>query len=208
MELASPRRAATWALGAAALALALSPEGGALGQENTGMRAVVDSTLACRPARVRLGASDRGPIKTRIAGKVVDAVTGDPLGGLVVRFEPGADLQALTDDDGHFTLPDLLPGTYAVGVAGPGYGRQSSCIVVPADQEVELLVALHPRPVAVAPLDVTVEGTRPLWLVRTGFYRRMRAGGGVFITEEDIRKQAPSRLSQMFRGRRAAGAWT
>jgi hypothetical protein len=66
---------------------------------------------------------------------------------------------------------------------------------------VTLTIGLHPRPVAMEPLRVDVDAARPLWLVRAGFYRREKAGGGIFISREDIDKKNPSRLSEMFVGR-------
>lgn len=169
--------------------------------EGRAQGSVTDSALAaCRagdPIRV---VSGRSAVSARVAGKVIDAETQDELSGLVVHLGVAGDHDALTDDQGHFDLTDIPPGPYTLRVGGPGYGDQATCVVIPADQEVDLVVALHPRPIALEPLDVTVQGTRPLWLVRAGFYRRRSEGGGVFITEQDIREKAPSRLSEMFRG--------
>lgn len=138
---------------------------------------------------------------TQVAGKVVDAASRDPVTGVLVRLEPGRDLRAVTDDEGRFLMPELVPGTYRLSLGGVGYARQSTCVALPPDRELDLVVAIRPRPIPLEPLAVSVEGARPLWLVREGFYRRMEEGGGVFITAEDIREQAPSRVSEMFRGR-------
>ena len=193
-------RAAPWlaaALGATASVLLCT--GGARAQGTSS----ADSALAaCRgtPLEVVTG---RSAIDARVAGKVVDADTRTALTGLVVHLGRPGGLEALTDDQGHFDLKPIPPGPYTLRVGGPGYGDQSTCVVIPSDQEVDLVVALHRRPIPLEPLDVTVQGTRPLWLVRAGFYRRMHEGGGVFITEQDIQKKDPSRLSEMFRGEAA-----
>lgn len=135
-----------------------------------------------------------------ISGSLVDATSGEPLSGFRVTLDGASQRPAVTDGHGSFTMTDVLPGAHRIRVSGPGFGEQSQCLMVPAGQEVDVVVALHPRPIPLEPLEVSVEGARPLWLVRAGFYRRMRAGGGIFITEEDIEKKAPSRLSEMFRG--------
>lgn len=139
----------------------------------------------------------------RIAGKVVDAASREPLGGLLVRLGPGPGMRAVTDDRGRFRLAEVAPGAHPLEVGGVGYGERSSCVAIPPDRSVDLVIALRRHPIPLQPLDVTVEKVRPLWLVRAGFYRRMRAGGGVFITEEEIREQDPERLSEMFRGEAA-----
>jgi len=146
---------------------------------------------------------EAGSTASRVAGEVVDADTRRAVPGLVVHLGGIDGPEARTDARGRFDLGAVRPGRFRLGVRGPGYGRQDGCIVVPAGQEVRVALALHPEPIPLEPLAVTVEGARPLWLVRAGFYRRMRAGGGVFITEQDIREKDPSRLSEMFSGEAA-----
>lgn len=136
----------------------------------------------------------------RIVGKVVDAGSHEPLAGLVVGLGPRGDMRVVTGDQGQFRIDGVAPGAHRLRVGGIGYGERSSCVAIPSDRRVELVIALRPDPIPLAPLDVTVEEIRPLWLVRAGFYRRMRTGAGVFITEEEIREEDPGRLSEMFRG--------
>lgn len=159
--------------------------------------------LTCPGPSPAVVARKGGTTSSRVDGQVVDATSQDPLTGMLLHLGPDADLQVVTDSRGHFRVDGIVPGAYRIRVEGMGYGRQSSCVVIPSNQAVDLLVALPPQPIRLEPLGVSVERTRPLWLVRTGFYRRMRAGGGVFITEEKIREQAPTRLSEMFRGEAA-----
>lgn len=160
--------------------------------------AAPDASLCPGPTPAEL-AERGGAMETRIAGKLVDAGSDEPLAGFLIRLGSGGDLRAATDGQGNFQLDGVPPGSYRMRVGGVGYGEQSSCVMIPPDREVDLVMALHPEPIPVDPLAVRVEGSRPLWLVREGFYRRMKAGGGVFITEQEIEEQAPSRLSEMFR---------
>ncbi|HKK26614.1 MAG TPA: carboxypeptidase regulatory-like domain-containing protein [Gemmatimonadota bacterium] len=135
-----------------------------------------------------------------ISGRLIDATSDEPLPGFRVVLDEESAPPVVTDGRGSFTLKDVRPGVHRIRVSGPGFGEQSQCLMIPSGQEIDLVVALHPRPIPLEPLEVSVKGARPLWLVRAGFYRRMRAGGGIFITEEDIEEKAPSRLSEMFRG--------
>jgi hypothetical protein len=191
------RRIRTLLVVAASVMLGAWPGGRASAQGVVAPAGSVCSGPASRGA----AAVGRAGLKARVAGTVEDADDQHPLASLRVALGSGDRLQALTDDQGHFRLDGVAPGAYWIHVGGPGYGDQTRCVVIPADQEVELVVALHPRPIPLEPLAVTVQGSRPLWLVRTGFYRRMHAGGGVFVTEKDIQRQNPSRLSEMFRSR-------
>jgi outer membrane receptor protein involved in Fe transport len=49
----------------------------------------------------------------KIVGEVIDADTGDPLAGAQVRIE-GTRTGTLTDNEGHYFLLDIHPGTYSV----------------------------------------------------------------------------------------------
>jgi hypothetical protein len=66
-----------------------------------------------------------------IAGNVVDASTGKPIGGVIVaigggglppRPAPGEAVRILTGPDGRFLFPDLGPGDFSVSATKSGYG--------------------------------------------------------------------------------------
>ncbi len=70
-----------------------------------------------------------------ISGFVLDATTGDGVGGALVRLRKykesisdnyiklttGENLMAISDDDGYYELNDLAPGYYTLEVSSPGY---------------------------------------------------------------------------------------
>ena len=56
----------------------------------------------------------------KIAGKVVDATTKEPLVGATVLIE-GSSMGASTDINGNFVILDVRPGTYAVKASEVGY---------------------------------------------------------------------------------------
>lgn len=59
----------------------------------------------------------------KIAGKVTDAATGEPLPGINIIVE-GTSLGAATDLDGNYVINNIPPGKYNVIVSGVGYGKQ------------------------------------------------------------------------------------
>jgi hypothetical protein len=73
-----------------------------------------------------------------LTGKVTDQDTGGPVAGLAVGFGGHAsgfagDLQATTAADGTYTIPGILPGTYAkVFARGGGYDEQVTTLSIPS----------------------------------------------------------------------------
>ncbi len=57
---------------------------------------------------------------TRIQGRVTNAVTGDPLAGVVITVT-GTALSATTDDQGSFVIENVAPGTASLRVSRIGY---------------------------------------------------------------------------------------
>lgn len=85
--------------------------------------AVIITVLACAPMGMR--ASEPSPEEVAIAqqpkidGKVIDISTGQPLAGARVSIV-NAQVSAMTDDDGSFTL-DGVPQSATLMVTAPGY---------------------------------------------------------------------------------------
>ena len=57
----------------------------------------------------------------KVAGKVLDAQTGEPLVGVNVLLV-GTTLGASSDIDGEYFILNIPPGTYAVKASAVGYG--------------------------------------------------------------------------------------
>ncbi|MGE5313223.1 MAG: TonB-dependent receptor [Acidobacteriota bacterium] len=60
----------------------------------------------------------------KIAGKVTDAKTGDPLPGVTIVLV-GTTYGAATDFDGNYFINNLPPGTYTMKASAVGYGGQT-----------------------------------------------------------------------------------
>lgn len=136
----------------------------------------------------------------RLEGRVLDAVTGNGIGDADVRL-PSAHLWTTTDAEGRFEMSDVPPGARGIEVRHDAYATQRSCLAVPTARSVLLVVALDPEPIPLEELSVMIEDVRPRWLEGTGFYHRMAAADGIFITRREIVEEDPSRLTELFRGR-------
>lgn len=92
---------------------------------------------------VRLPAA---PDKGMLAGRVIHAVTGLPLAGVLVSLDQAGG-EARTGMDGTFTLLGIPPGQYTVSYQLPGYGGATQSAGVQAGQMTDLgLIPLAPLP--------------------------------------------------------------
>lgn len=158
--------------------------------------------LRCSGASNRLSDVDSALallVLGRLEGRVVDRETGEGVAGVEMSVT-GWDAATRTDEEGRFELDRVPPGNLRLDIGHLSYGRQHTCVEVPPGRFVQALIVLDPEPVELEPLEVLIEEVRPRWLERVGFYRRMRASDGVFITREEILEEDPSRLTELFRG--------
>lgn len=96
----------------------------------------------------------------KIAGKVIDAETNEPLIGANVIIS-GTSFGAATDVDGNYVILSVPPGLYDIKATYIGYQEYTiSEVRVNADLTTEAIFKLRPVGVEVAPVVVTAE--RPL----------------------------------------------
>lgn len=136
----------------------------------------------------------------KLSGRILDGRTGEGVGAAVVAL-PSTGLAATTDAGGRFEIRAVPAGPRGIEVQHSAYGRQRSCLTVPLGRSVIAVFTLDPEPIPLEPLDVRIEDVRPRWLEAAGFYHRMAAADGIFITRDEIADEAPSRLTELFRGR-------
>lgn len=134
----------------------------------------------------------------RVVGRVVSREAGDPVPGATVSL-PGVQVGVVTDDEGRFEFSELPPGRHALQVEHLAYRTREDTVRVRSRRSVHLRITAATEPVEVDPVQVSVEGVRSAHLEAQGFYRRMKRGGGEFITREEILERAPARVSHLFR---------
>jgi TonB family protein len=84
--------------------------------------AEIDGSPAAVRIKYRYDFAARGPEgepKTGFFGVVRDKKTGQPLVGVKVTLDSGE--SSVTDQNGHFSLPEVQPGTHSVTLAGAGF---------------------------------------------------------------------------------------
>lgn len=127
---------------------------------------------------------------------VVDASDAPVVGAQVVVA--GTGLQGVSDQSGWVRLRTVPPGRVAVRVTRLGFQPSEFSLEVPPSGSLEVDVELVPGPVRVE--GVTAVGAAEnRALATTGFYRRKEAGGGAFLTREDIDMIGVKRTSEVFR---------
>ena len=96
----------------------------------------------------------------KIAGKVVDARTGEPLVGTNVTVE-GTLIGAATDVEGYFTILNVPPGTYRLRASIVGYTPSTQADVkVNINQTTSLEFRLNEQ--AIQAQEVVITATRPI----------------------------------------------
>ena len=93
----------------------------------------------------------------KIAGKVTDLKTGEPMIGANVIIQ-GTTLGAITDHNGAYFIINVHPGNYAVTFSYIGYKSVTkTAVAVNADRTTNLNVALEPTLIPGAAVTVTAE---------------------------------------------------
>ena len=130
---------------------------------------------------------------TGIVGIVTDQASGQPVSEVVVNVD-GIGRMATTDEDGRFTLSELVPGQHDVEFTHIGYRQRSVSVTVEAAHVVKLHVELAVDAIALDPIEVTVDRLdRNLQSV--GFYQREEDGWGDFLDREDLEFWNPVQLT-------------
>lgn len=135
-----------------------------------------------------------------VHGRVIDALTRQPVSGAALQLMRGSEQIAVigSDSAGRFLLRVPGPGSYRVVASRIGYSNaESHALSLNADQSIETLLQIKSEPVRLAP--VTLTASRVPYLESRGFYTRMEAGGGDYLTSEVIRRRNSSSLLEVLR---------
>lgn len=92
----------------------------------------------------------------RVAGRVVDAVTGSPVEGVVVRAE-GVDRSALSGPEGRYVLVAVPPGPRVLRATRLGYATRRVSVAVPPRGAVTVDIHMAQEALEVEGLTVTAD---------------------------------------------------
>ncbi len=96
----------------------------------------------------------------KIAGRVIDAQSRDPLPSVAVFLE-GTSMGTMTDNDGQYHMIQVSPGTYSLRAERIGYRTVvKHSLLVMADLTTREDFALESAPIEIEPLEIVAE--RPL----------------------------------------------
>jgi hypothetical protein len=137
-----------------------------------------------------------------IVGQVVDDRTNWGIPGAEVEFldeSRRVRARTLADEEGHFALHRLPPGSFRLRVRRLGYAETTTPPWwVQSGEVLSVVVRLQPDAILLAPLEVTGL-SRPLQVpALDGFYRRMETGvGGVYLSRQEIEARNPARITDL-----------
>jgi len=109
------------------------------------------TALVLALAREKEAPPEEGPPPglANLYGKVTDAVTGDPISGVLVTLNG---MQVYTDAEGNYAFTDLDPGTYSLFFQKGGYEEIEMADIILVEGDNVLNVPLTPIPPPVANL--------------------------------------------------------
>jgi hypothetical protein len=110
-----------------------------------------------------------------LAGRVLDASTGSPIGGVRVALA-GIEGERVTTVDGRFSFGDVDPGDHTLEVEHLGYGRQTVGVEVAAASDVAVELRLAPQALELG--EVRVRSRRETLPVYIAGARSMRTVTG------------------------------
>ncbi len=150
-----------------------------------------------RPGEFFLGMTPIGDpgdgMITGIMGAVTDQVSGQPVADVVVNVAEIGRVTT-TNEDGRFSLVEMIPGQHDVAFSHLGYQPRSVSVEVEARHVVKLHIGLAVDAIALDPIEVTV-ARQDRNLQRVGFYQREEDGWGDFLDREYIDYRNPPQLT-------------
>jgi hypothetical protein len=145
-----------------------------------------------------------GPLAAQGAGaldlQVSDAAARTPLPNATVGIR-GVHAARVTDDSGHTRIDGLAAGPLYVQVRRMGYRTAAFLLELVPGQVLGVDLELLPNPLALS--GVTARTTRASRVLnRAGFYDRMEAGLGQYLTRDELDRQVGRPVHDLFRGLR------
>jgi hypothetical protein len=136
----------------------------------------------------------------QIFGQVTEDGTSDGISDVDITVHGANSVRTISNGQGRFQLSALLPGPVEVEFRRLGYEPRTTRVIVQRSRTVEMYATMSAVPIELAPVEVSVV---PLYLERSGFYRRARNATGARFTHRDIALMNPMMVGDIVR--RVAG---
>lgn len=140
----------------------------------------------------------------RVEGRVVDATTGGPVPGALLRMRAltgDTVWSTVADHSGRFILRAAQPGSFMVEAQSLGYlPSQVGPIRIEDSRATIVELRLSGSAIPLEGIRVIAQPQNPT-LERAGFYSRKRSGYGVFMDRAEIERRADLGMRGLFRGR-------
>lgn len=160
---------------------------------------LVLGVFICDPFIPRAAAAQAVPASAAaIRVLVVEARTGAPLPGVMVRLLPG-NLEQQTDADGRVTLPAPKPGSYRLQVSLVSFAYLERTLVVEAGKPIDLTIPLAEGSGAVEE-HVTVRGDETFGAREPGAVSQSTIGGAEMRDLRGVAMDDPLRAVQALPG--------
>ena len=129
-----------------------------------------------------------------IAGQATDAVSGQPVTGVLITVA-GTALSTHTNTDGRYTIRGITPGSVEVRALRLGYGERRQTATVTAGQTATVDFRMPPIATTLSPVVTTA----------TGDQRRVEVANSVanINAEETVKKSAVSNIGDMMTAKAA-----
>lgn len=131
-----------------------------------------------------------------IAGQLLDRANRQPVGDAAITVVGTAAILR-SNAAGRFTRGGFAPGVYVVQARALGYTPGSWVVELVARETLSVVIELEAVPLTLPGL--TVEGAAREQRGMEGFERRRQRARGIYVTEEDITRTNPARLSDILR---------
>lgn len=131
-----------------------------------------------------------------ITGIVLDFSSGEPVEGATV-LAPDLGQTEITNGFGRFTFPSLPPGEVEIRVSRLGYATVTGTVTVVFNRTVHTEIRMATEPIQMEPIEVVGVRQRIVLPGLEHLERRLHAGWGEFVLEDEIQRRMPSRLSDV-----------
>jgi hypothetical protein len=109
--------------------------------------------LGCLLLSTAIFAQNTGGVR----GTILDVETGEPIPFIPIFLNDGSQYNALSADDGFYTISNVVPGTYSLNCRLMGYDSLSMDVTIEAGKIQNINVTLQPSSEQIGPVEVNAD---------------------------------------------------